>query len=55
LVTGLITAAGGACNASIISEYFSFGGQTHQTLGLRALIADAANSAEYAKLDAGTW
>jgi NitT/TauT family transport system permease protein len=54
LLTGLITATGGAWNASIISEYVSFGGQTYQTLGLGALIADAANNAEYARLAAGT-
>jgi NitT/TauT family transport system permease protein len=54
LLTGLITATGGAWNASIVSEYVTFGGQTYQTLGLGAYISDAANNAEYAQLAAGT-
>ena len=54
LLTGLITATGGAWNASIVSEYVTFGGDTYQTTGLGALIADAANNAEYARLAAGT-
>jgi NitT/TauT family transport system permease protein len=54
LLTGLITATGGAWNASIVSEYVTFGDQTYQTVGLGALIADAANNAEYARLAAGT-
>jgi NitT/TauT family transport system permease protein len=54
LLTGLITATGGAWNASIVSEYVTFGGQTYQTLGLGAYIAEAANNAEYAQLAAGT-
>jgi len=54
LMTGLITATGGAWNASIVSEYVTFGNQTFQTVGLGALIADAANGANYARLAAGT-
>jgi NitT/TauT family transport system permease protein len=54
LVTGLITATGGAWNASIVSEYVTFGGQTYQLLGLGAYIADSANNAAYAQLAAGT-
>jgi NitT/TauT family transport system permease protein len=54
LVTGMITATGGAWNASIVSKYVTFGGHTYQTVGLGALIADAANNAEYARLAAGT-
>jgi NitT/TauT family transport system permease protein len=54
LLTGLITATGGAWNASIVAEYVTFGGQTYQTLGLGAYIADAANNAQYAQLAAGT-
>jgi NitT/TauT family transport system permease protein len=54
LLTGLITATGGAWNASIVSEYVTFGNQTYQTIGLGSLIADAANSAQYARLAAGT-
>jgi NitT/TauT family transport system permease protein len=54
LITGLITATGGAWNASIVSEYVTFGGQTYQTVGLGALIADSANGANFARLAAGT-
>ncbi|HZU06464.1 MAG TPA: ABC transporter permease subunit [Chloroflexota bacterium] len=54
LVTGLITAAGGAWNASIVSEYVSFGGAHYQTLGLGAFIAQAADTGAYARLAAGT-
>ena len=54
LMTGLITATGGAWNASIVSEYVTFGNETYQTLGLGAVIADAANSANYARLAAAT-
>ena len=54
LITGLITATGGAWNASIVSEYVSFGNETYQTVGLGALIADAANGAHFARLAAGT-
>jgi NitT/TauT family transport system permease protein len=54
LITGLITATGGAWNASIVSEYVTFGNQTYETVGLGALIADAANSARFDRLAAGT-
>jgi NitT/TauT family transport system permease protein len=54
LITGLITATGGAWNASIVSEYVTFGDQTYQTIGLGSLIADAANGAHFARLAAGT-
>jgi NitT/TauT family transport system permease protein len=37
-----------------VSEYVTFGGQTYATVGLGALIADAANNATYARLAAGT-
>jgi len=54
LVTGMITATGGAWNASIVSEYVSFNGQTHSTVGLGALIASSANSGNFAVLLAAT-
>ena len=54
LITGMITATGGAWNASIVSEYVSFGGQQYATLGLGALIASAANDGDYARLAAAT-
>ena len=44
LVTGLVTASGGAWNASIIAEYFHFGGQTLTTTGLGAQISSATDS-----------
>ena len=44
LVTGMITATGGAWNASIVSEYVSFNGTTHSTVGLGALIASSVNA-----------
>lgn len=54
LVTGLLTASGGAWNASIVSEYVQFNGQTLSTIGLGASIASAANAGNYPKLLAGT-
>jgi NitT/TauT family transport system permease protein len=41
LTTGWITAAGGAWNASIASEYLQYRGNTIQTPGLGSLISDA--------------
>ncbi len=41
LVTGLITATGGAWNASIVSEYVTFGGETLKTRGLGSLISES--------------
>jgi NitT/TauT family transport system permease protein len=54
LVTGMITATGGAWNASIVSEYVSYKGHKVMTLGLGALIADAADRADFPLLLAGT-
>jgi NitT/TauT family transport system permease protein len=54
LVTGMITATGGAWNASIVSEYVTFGNQTFQTVGLGAVIAGAANAANFPLLLSGT-
>jgi len=47
LITGLITASGGAWNASIIAEYFHLKEQTLETLGLGAQIAAASDSANF--------
>jgi NitT/TauT family transport system permease protein len=41
LTTGWITAAGGAWNASIVSEYVQYRGTTHTATGLGSLINDA--------------
>ncbi|WP_291492770.1 ABC transporter permease subunit [Desulfurella sp.] len=46
LVTGWITAAGGAWNASIVAEYVTFKNQTLTTTGIGALISQAANSGQ---------
>ena len=54
LVTGMITATGGAWNASIVSEYVTFKGQKLMTVGLGALIADSADRADFPMLLAGT-
>lgn len=54
LVTGMITATGGAWNASIVSEFVTYKGHKFMTLGLGALIADAADRADFPLLLAGT-
>jgi len=54
LVTGLLTASGGAWNASIVSEYVQFNGKTVTTGGLGAQIALAAASGNFSVLLAGT-
>jgi NitT/TauT family transport system permease protein len=53
LVTGLITAAGGAWNASIVAEYVHYGGRTLVAPGLGSLITQASESAHFALLAAG--
>ncbi len=50
IVTGSITASGGAWNASIVAERVQFGGQTYATTGVGALIAQATGSGNYALL-----
>jgi NitT/TauT family transport system permease protein len=47
LVTGLVTASGGAWNASIIAEYFRLKNQTLQTVGLGAQISAATDSGQF--------
>ncbi len=54
IVTGAITASGGAWNASIVAEYVEFGGQTHATIGVGAVISDATARGDGALLLAGT-
>ncbi len=54
LVTGAITASGGAWNASIVAEYQNFGGATLQTTGIGALIASATAAGDYPLLLAAT-
>lgn len=52
LVTGWVTAAGGAWNASIVSEYVSFKGQVLIANGVGARISQAAAAANFALLAA---
>jgi NitT/TauT family transport system permease protein len=47
LITGLVTASGGAWNASIIAEYFRLKNQTLQTVGLGAVISAASDSGKF--------
>ena len=53
LVTGCITAAGGAWNATIVSEYVRSGGTLAQTTGLGAYISRATDAGDYPQLAAG--
>ncbi len=47
LVTGFVTASGGAWNASIIAEYFRFKGHTYTVTGLGSVISDATDTGNY--------
>jgi NitT/TauT family transport system permease protein len=47
LVTGLITASGGAWNASIVAEYFHFKDSVMSTVGLGAQISAATDAGRY--------
>jgi NitT/TauT family transport system permease protein len=50
LVTGLVTASGGAWNASIVAEYFHLKDHTLQTLGLGAQISAASDHGQFSIL-----
>ena len=52
LVTGWITSAGGAWNASIVSEYLQQGGHTFTASGLGAYISEATNEGRFPDLAA---
>lgn len=54
VITGAITASGGAWNASIVAEYVQFGGQTLFTVGVGSLIAQATANGNYPLLLAST-
>ncbi|HEY6305723.1 MAG TPA: ABC transporter permease subunit [Candidatus Angelobacter sp.] len=54
LVTALVTASGGAWNASIIAEYFHLHGQVYSTVGLGALISQASDDSNFRLLFAST-
>jgi NitT/TauT family transport system permease protein len=53
LVTGLVTAAGGAWNASIVAETLTWRGKTLETFGLGSLITKATRDANFPLLTAG--
>jgi NitT/TauT family transport system permease protein len=52
LVTGWVTAAGGAWNASIVAEYLAYKGNVLTTHGLGSLISVAASRANFPMLAA---
>ena len=54
LITGLVTASGGAWNASIIAEYFHFKGHIYTTPGLGATISQATDAGNFDLLLAAT-
>jgi len=54
LVTGGITASGGAWNASIVAEHVEFGGRTYHVTGIGSLIATATGSGDYSLVLAAT-
>jgi NitT/TauT family transport system permease protein len=54
LVTGLVTASGGAWNASIVAEYFHFQGRLVSTAGLGSTISSASDAGRFDVLLAST-
>jgi NitT/TauT family transport system permease protein len=54
LVTGLVTASGGAWNASIVAEYFHFKGHIYSTVGLGATISQSTDAGNFDLLLAAT-
>jgi NitT/TauT family transport system permease protein len=50
LVTGFVTASGGAWNASIVAEYSKIQGKTYSTVGLGAVISRATDAGDFAVL-----
>ncbi len=54
LITGIITAVGGAWNASIVSEYVQFQNQTITTPGLGSTISEATDAGNFPLLMAAT-
>jgi NitT/TauT family transport system permease protein len=47
LITGFVTASGGAWNASILAEYFHLNGRIFSTTGLGAVVSEAADRGNY--------
>jgi NitT/TauT family transport system permease protein len=54
LITGMVTASGGAWNASIVAEYFHFQGKIVSTAGLGSTISSASDSGRFDVLLAST-
>ena len=54
LVTGMVTASGGAWNASIVAEYFHFQGRIVSTEGLGSTISAASDTGRFDVLLAAT-
>ena len=54
MLTGFVTASGGAWNASIVAEYVHFHSQTISTTGLGAIISAATDKSNYPLLLAAT-
>lgn len=54
LITGAITASGGAWNASIVAEYVEFGGRTLRVTGLGDIIAHSTAQGDFPLLLAST-
>ena len=54
LVTGMVTASGGAWNASIVAEYFHFQGKIVEAPGLGSTISRASDSGHFDLLLAST-
>ncbi len=54
LVTGMVTASGGAWNASIVAEYFHFQGRIVSTPGLGSIVSSASDSGRFDMLLAST-
>jgi NitT/TauT family transport system permease protein len=50
LITGMVTASGGAWNASVVAEYSKVKGQTLQVIGLGSQIQSASDSGRFAIL-----
>jgi len=55
IITGSITASGGAWNASILAEYVTTHDKTYSTIGLGSIVADANATSNYPMLFAATF
>jgi len=55
LITGSITASGGAWNASILAEYVTTHDKTYSTIGLGSIVAEANATSNYPLLFAATF